>query len=144
MTPQWSFPHIAISHAAPQVATSTADLKNGVGSVAVAVVAPKEGPIDVLPGTPVILIAKRLRESPTFQKLWRAIYLAWGAFWGYVAVNVLIAGGPFALEQDQWLKLLKDASYPALLTVAGVYGIALKTKDNDPIVNGSLSVGPKT
>jgi hypothetical protein len=121
------------------VATTVADLKAGVGSVATAVVAPKEGPIDVLPGTPVILIAKRLRESPTFKKLWRAIYLAWGAFWGYVVVNLVIAGGPFELTEARWLALLKDASYPALLTVASVYGISLKTSDNDPIVNGSLA-----
>jgi hypothetical protein len=143
MVAQWTFPQTQTPIVVPKVATSTDDLKAGVGSVAVAVVAPKEGPIDVLPGTPVVLIAKRLRESPTFKKALRAVSLAWAAFWAYVIVNVLIAGGPFALEQDQWLKLLKDASYPALLTVAGVYGIALKTKDNDPIVNGSLSAGPK-
>jgi hypothetical protein len=127
--------------AAQKIATTVADLKPGVGSYATAVVAPKEGPIDVPAGTPVILVAKRLRESPTFKKLWRAIYLAWGAFWAYVITNVLIAGGPFDLVQDQWLKLLKDAAYPALLTVAGVYGISLKAKDNDPVVNGSLTSG---
>ena len=125
----------------PKVATTTADLKKGVGSYATAVVAPKEGPINVSPGTPVVLIAKRLRESPTFKKLWRAIYLAWGAFWAYVLTNVLIAGGPFMLVDDQWTKLLKDAAYPALLTVAGVYGISLKVKDNDPVINGSLTSG---
>ena len=125
----------------PKVATTTADLKKGVGSYATAVVAPKEGPINVSPGTPVVLIAKRLRESPTFKKLWRAIYLAWGAFWGYVIVRVLFAGGPFLLTETQWLSLLKDASYPALATAAGVYGITLKVKDNDPVVNGSLTSG---
>ena len=122
-------------------AKSTDDMKAGPGAVVAAVIAPKEGPINVTAGTPVVLIAKRLRESPTFKKALRAVSIAWGAFWGYVIVQVLIAGGPFALKSDQWLALLKDASYPALLTAAGVYGITLKVKDNDPVVNGGLSSG---
>jgi hypothetical protein len=124
-------------------AKSTADMQDGVGSVVAAVVAPKEGPINVTPGTPVVLIAKRLRESPTFKKLWRAIVVAWSAFWLYVIGAVLLAGGPFELNKMAWLSLLKDASYPALLTAAGVYGITLKVKDNDPIVSGSLAAGPE-
>jgi len=116
-------------------------MKGGVGAVVSAVIVPKEGPLGVSAGTPVVLVARRLRESPTFKKLWGAICLAWGAFWTYVVVNVLIAGGPFALASDQWLSLLKDATYPALLTAVGVYGIVLKNSDNDPVVDGSLAAG---
>lgn len=140
MTP-WKFPEVPVPPPAQRIATSTADLKQGVGSFATAVVAPKEGPIDVKPGTPVVLVAKRLRDSATFKKALRAVSVAWGAFWGYVIVQVLIAGGPFELTQAQWLSLLKDATYPALLTAAGIYGISVRVKDNDPVVNGSLAAG---
>lgn len=114
-------------------------MQGGVGSVVAAVIAPKAGDIDVAAGTPVVLIAKRLRESPTFKKLWRAIYIAWGAFWTYVVIAVLVAGGPFELTSAEWLSLLKAATYPALASAAFVYGIKLKVGDNDPVVNGRLT-----
>lgn len=125
-----------------RAATSVADMPDGVGSVVAAVVAPKEGAINVRPGTPVVLVAKRFWDSPTIKKLRNAMALAWGAFAGYVVFNVLISGGPFELTAAQWLALLRDGTYPALLTVAGVYGISLKVKDNDPVVTGSPPKGP--
>lgn len=122
-------------------AKSVADMPNGVGSVVAAVVAPKAGAINVPPGTPVVLVAKRFWDSPTVKKARNAITLAWGAFWAYVIVEVLLAGGPFKLTSASWLGLLKDATYPALLTAAGLYGISVKLKDNDPVVNGGVVPG---
>lgn len=129
---KWNIPQAPA--AIPKVAASTADLKAGPGSVALAVVAPKSGPIPVAPGTPVVVVAKKFWDSPTIKKLWRAVCLAWGAFWAYVVVQVLVAGGPFKLSQTEWIGLAKDASYPALLTAAAAYGITLKKADNDPTV----------
>ena len=140
MTLHWNIPTASAPDAPPKVATTVADLKKGVGSYATAVVAPKEGAIDVPSGTPVIVVAKKFWESKAVRRLWTAICAAWGAFWLYVISNVLMAGGPFNLTQDQWLVLLKDATYPALLSVGLAYGIQQKTKDNDPVVNG----GPTT
>lgn len=124
-------------------AKSVADMPDGVGSVVPAVVAPKAGAIDVPPGTPVVVVAKSFWASPTVKKVRNAVSLAWGAFWAYVLVQVIVAGGPFKLTQAEWISLLQDATYPALLTVAGLYGISLKTKDNDPLVAGSLTGAAK-
>jgi hypothetical protein len=128
---KWNIPQVTPP---PNIAASTADLKAGPGSVALAIVAPKAGPIPVTPGTPVIVVAKSFWDSPTIKKLWRAVCVAWGVFWAYIVTQVLIAGGPFKLAQAEWIALLKDASYPALLTAAAAYGIKLKKSDNDPTV----------
>lgn len=124
------------------VATTKLDLL-GPGTLATAVVAPKEGPIPVAAGTPVVTLAKHLRDSASFKKAVRAVSLAWAAFWGYVVVVVLLAGGPFKLDSAKWIGLLKDATYPALATAAAVYGIKVKVGDNDPVVSGSLKGSEK-
>lgn len=120
------------------VATSKEDLQ-GPGTLATAIVAPKTGDIPVTAGTPVVLIAKHLLDSPTFKKLTRAAVLAWGAFWTYVVIVVIATGGPFKLDAAAWIGLLKDATYPALVTAAALYGIKVKAGDNDPVISGSLT-----
>lgn len=116
----------------------TVDELPAPGQITAAPVAPAKGAIDVEAGSPVVVVAQHLWDSPTVRRFIGAIKLAWAAFAGYVLVSVLLAGGPFKLDGPAWIALLKDATYPALLTIAGVYGIALKGKDNNPVTSGGL------
>jgi hypothetical protein len=127
------------------IVTNLAELKavvnkeGGTGTLATAIIAPKEGDIPVAPGTPVIVLAKALRDSVTFKKFWRALYLAWGAFWTYVIVAIISAGG---LWNVNWTEVLRNATLPAVVTIAAVYGLKVAAGSNDVIVNASLSKGP--
>ena len=117
------------------VAMSTDDLKDGPGSLATAIVAPKAGDIPVKAGTPVIVIAKHLLDSPTVKKLLHVVYIAWGAFATFIAYKIIDVGGIFGLD---WASILRAGINVALLTALAAYGISLKGQDNDPLVNMSL------
>lgn len=133
---KWNLPPMQLPHtpSAPlplKIAETTADLKKGVGSYALAVVAPKEGPIDVKPGTPVVLVAKRLWESPTVKRFVQIITGAWIAFAGYVGVSILAKGD---LWEVDWMSVLKQGANVAAFSALAAYGIVLKKSDNDPTV----------
>ena len=114
----------------PKVATTVADLKKGVGSYATAVVAPKEGPINVPPGTPVILVVKRFWESPTIKKLVHVVIAAWGVFLAYVGFEIVKAGDLWGVD---WKSVAREGANVAALSALAGYGISLKQKDNDPV-----------
>ena len=125
-------PASAPTHGTPlKVATSTADLKKGVGSVALAVVAPKAGPINVPVGTPVIVVAKHLWDSPTVKKLLRVAYASWLVFLGYVGVEILRAG---SLWKTDWASVARAGADAAVFSGLAGYGISLRRSDNDPTV----------
>jgi hypothetical protein len=114
----------------PKIATTVADLKKGVGSYAIAVVAPKEGPINVPVGTPVILVVKHLWESPTVKKLIRVVIAAWGVFLAYVGFEIVKAGDLWGVD---WKMVAREGANVAALSALAGYGISLKSKDNDPV-----------
>jgi hypothetical protein len=114
----------------PKVAATVADLKAGPGSVAMAVVAPKAGPIPVAPGTPVILVAKGFWDSPTIKKLLRVVYAAWLVFAGYAGFEIVKAGDLWSVD---WHAVGREGVNVAVLSALAGYGISLKTKDNDPV-----------
>jgi hypothetical protein len=117
------------------VAASKEDLQ-GPGTLATAIVAPKSGDIPVTAGTPVVVIAKHLLDSPTVQKLIRVGYLAWLAFAGYVGIKILANGSIFGID---WLPVLRTGLDAAVVSALAAYGISLKSKDNDPVISASLS-----
>jgi len=130
---KWNLPPMQLPYVATaplKIATSTDDLKKGVGSYALAVVAPKEGPIDVKAGTPVILVVKNLMESPTVKKLLRVVYAAWIVFALYVGFEIVKAGDLWTVD---WSAVAKAGVNAAVISGLAGYGISLKKSDNDPV-----------
>ena len=114
------------------VASTTDDLKAGPGSLATAIVAPKGGDIPVKAGTPVVVVAKALLDSPTVKKLLNVVYVAWGAFATFVGYKIIAAGGVFGLD---WTSLLHGGVNLAIVTALAAYGIKIKAADNDPVIS---------
>jgi hypothetical protein len=131
-------PPLATSAEQIPVAMSTDDLKAGPGSLATAIVAPKAGDIPVTAGTPVVVVAKALLDSPTVKKLLRVVYVAWGAFATFIGYKILEAGGIFGLD---WTSIMHGGINLAVVTALAAYGINLKGRDNDPVINTSLMKG---
>ena len=128
-------PAIVTSDETIPVATKTADLL-GPGTLATAIVAPKMGDIPVEAGTPVVLIAKHLRDTDTFKKLVRVMQIAWGTFAAFVGYKIIDHGSVWGMD---WTSVGRGAIDAALLSALAVYGISLKSKFNDPAISGSLS-----
>lgn len=117
------------------VAASKEDLQ-GPGTLATAIVAPKSGDIPVAAGTPVVVIAKHLLDSPTVKKLLRVGYFAWIAFVGFVGIKILAHGSVFGMD---WTPVFRAGIDAAVVSALAGYGITLKAGDNDPVISGSLS-----
>jgi hypothetical protein len=117
------------------VATTKEDLL-GPGTLATAIVAPKGGDIPVKAGTPVVLIAHHLMDSPTVKKLLRVVYAAWVVFAGYVGVMIVAHGSIWGLN---WAQIGRHGVDLGIISALAGYGISLKSKDNDPVVSASWS-----
>jgi hypothetical protein len=115
------------------VATTKEDLL-GPGTLATAIVAPKGGDIPVKAGTPVVLIAHHLMDSPTVKKLLRVVYAAWIVFTGYVGVMIVAHGSIWGLN---WTAIGRHGVDLAIISALAGYGISLKSSDNDPVVSAS-------
>lgn len=112
----------------------------GPGTLATAIVAPRGGDIPVVAGTPVVLIAHHLMDSPTVKKLLRVVYGAWIVFAGYVGVMIVANGSIWGLD---WSVIGRHGIDLAIVSALAGYGISLKSKDNDPVVSASWTGSAK-
>src|ERR1035437_2592541 len=112
----------------------------GPGTLATAIVAPKGGDIPVVAGTPVVVIAHHLMDSPTVKKLLRVVYGAWIVFLGYVGVMIVAHGSIWGLD---WSVIGRHGVDLAIISAPAGYGISLKSKDNDPVVSASWTGSAK-
>ena len=112
----------------------------GTGTLVSAVTAPQTGDIPVKPGTPVVLVAKHLRDTDTFKKLVRVVQIAWAAFAAFVGYKIIDHGSVWGMD---WTAVARGAVDAALLSALAVYGISLKAKFNDPSVSASWAGSAK-
>jgi hypothetical protein len=112
------------------VATSTDDLKGGVGSHALAVVVPKTGTIDHPEGTPVVLVLKSFWSSTTMTWLRRTVYAAFAVAFVTAFGPAVLAGN---LDAIDWTKVLNDFEKAFLYAIIAALFAVLKKYDNDPV-----------
>lgn len=125
--PQGSGPNVIT-----QLSRTAAELP-AHGAITAAPVAPPSGPIDVVAGSPVVVVAKAFWDSPTVKAARNLILGAVGTGLAAVALKVIGAGAVIGLD---WTEVRNIGINAAVLSLAAGFTLYWKTRDNNPVING--------